>query len=377
VDNTIYFLPFIDWDPVMDLRGQWIINQTWLNELRLSIPTTTEELKAVLTAFKNNAGRGTIPQNVAPLYFIFDDYTSGQFDIYGTFGVPITSEDYLFVDNDRVVYQATNPDLRAPLKYLQELYREGLIPPECFTDDYNTHTVKTSANPPIVASHFGQTIRVPTMQVPMAPVQSPSGKAPVWRRRAFVANSPQRFAIFENCRDPVAAIKLAEFIAFDIEANMTSTRGLKDVFWRFRPDGVIEEIFWETDVARMTANAGSMGFWNSFIGLWDHNFYANLFHDTAVDTPLTSRWGLENVYRPYLAPAGSTYNSASLNADETSLMNAYGTDLANERKQTFARWITTNANIDAEWDAYVLRMNRLHITEFIAFKQKAYDLLFK
>jgi hypothetical protein len=58
-------------------------------------------------------------------------------------------------------------------------------------------------------------------------------------------------------------------------------------------------------------------------------------------------------------------------------MNSYATDLANERKQTLARWITTNANIDAEWDAYVTRMNRLHINEFIVLKQKAYDLLAK
>jgi hypothetical protein len=41
------------------------------------------------------------------------------------------------------------------------------------------------------------------------------------------------------------------------------------------------------------------------------------------------------------------------------------------------RWVTTNANIDAEWDAYVSKMKSLHEAEWLALKQKAYDLLMK
>ena len=330
-----------------------------------------------MLAVKNNAGKGSIPRNVVPHYFIFDSYIGGQFDIYGTFGVNITSADYLVVENGKVVFQATNPDLKAPLKYLQELYREGIIPPECFTDDWNTSLTKTAANPPIIASFGSYTVRVPELQIPMAPLQSPTGKKPTMRRQAYVANTAERFAIFEKCKDRIAITKFVEFIAFDIEANMTSTRGMKDVFWRFRPDGRAEQIFWEESVDRMSANAPVMGLWNSFIGLWDKNFFANLYYDVDKDTKLSRGWAFENVYRNHLAPEGSVYISANLSADETSVMNAYNTDLTNERKQTFARWITTNANIDAEWDAYVARMNRLNIDNFIALKQKAYDLITK
>jgi putative aldouronate transport system substrate-binding protein len=378
LNGKIYFLPFINWSPAdRDIRDQWLITQTWLDELGLKMPTTTEEFRTVLRAFKNNAGKGSIPQGVIPWYYYFDSYIGGQFDLYSSFGLTITDANYLSVENSRVIFQATNPDLKAPLKYLQELYREGLTPPEAFTDDWNTYIMKMSSNPPIVGSYGSYANRVPSAQSPMPPLQSPNGKKPVMRRQAYVANNPYMFAIFADCKDPVALIKFVEFIAFDIEANMTSTRGLKDVFWRFRSDGKVEQLFWEESPDKMTANAQQMGFWNSFLGLWDANFFSKLYYDVDIDVKNSRGWAYEYVYKNYLGPEGSVYISANLSADETTLMNSYGTDLTNERKETFARWITTNANIDAEWDAYVTRMNRLHINEFVMLKQKAYDLLAK
>jgi hypothetical protein len=158
---------------------------------------------------------------------------------------------------------------------------------------------------------------------------------------------------------------------------MNSSRGMKEVFWRFRPDVKAEQIFWEEDVSKLNANAQQMGFWNSFIGFWEKNFYQNQYYDVDIDVKNSRGWAFEHVYKNHLGPEGSVYVSTSLSIDETSLMNAYNTDLTNERKETFARWITTNANIDAEWDAYVTRMNRLHINEHLALRQKAYDLLVK
>ncbi|MDR0473260.1 MAG: hypothetical protein LBH43_06280 [Treponema sp.] len=378
INGKLYSLPFINWaSSDRDLRDQFIITQSWLDELGIKTPTTTEEFKNAMLAIKNNAGRGSIPRNVIPYLYTFDTYINGQFDIYGFFGVNITDVDYLVVENGKVVFQAINPDLRAPLKYLQELYREGITPPECFTDDSNAYGVKVSSNPPIVGAYATYAMRAPQYQIPIAPLQSPTGKKPTIRRQAYVANSIHKLVIFENCKDTAAVLKLAEFIAFDIEANMTSTRGMKDVFWRFRPDGKAEQIFWEESVDKMNANASVMGLWNTFIGLWDKNFYANLYYDVDKDVRLSRGWAFENVYKNHLAPEGSVYVFSNLSADETSLMNTYNTDLTNERKQTFARWITTNANIDAEWDAYVARMNQLHIPEFTALKQKAYDLLVK
>jgi putative aldouronate transport system substrate-binding protein len=312
---------------------------------------------------------------VLPFYYFFDNYIGGQFDVYSSFGITITHQDYLAVENGKVVFQAVNPDLKEPLKWLQELYREGLTPPECFTDDWNTYLTKNAANPPIIGSYGGFNNRNYASQVSMPPLQSPNGKKPVMRRQAYVPNIANAFAVFANNPDPVAAIKFAEFVAFDLEAKMNHARGMKDVFWKFESDGRVSQIFWEESPDKMTANAAQMGVHNSSLGLWDHAFYNSNFRDLDLDIPKSRSWAFENIYKRYLGPEGSVYVAANLTADEENMMKLYNTDLTNLRKQTFARWITTNANIDAEWDAYVNQMRQLHITEFVALKQKAYDAI--
>ena len=376
IDGKIYFLPFINWEPGdRNMRDVWVVGQSWLDELGISTPTTTEEIKNAAIAIKNNAGRGTIPGNVIPYYYIFDSYIGGQFDVYGAFGINITSADYLVVENGRVIFQATNPELIAPLKYLQELYREGLTPPECFTDDWNTYLTKIFAVPPILGIYTAANITSYDTHIAIPPPQSPTGKKPTIRRQAFVSNTAQNFAIFENCKDPAAITKYAEFIAFDLEASMNMMLGMKDVHWRFRPDGKPEFVFTNNQLDMRMANSRTYGLWNSFIGLWDTDFYVNKFYDRERDIRFSRAWNLDNVYKDHLAPEGSVYISAPLSPDENSIRNAIRTDLENERRQTFARWITTNANIDSEWDAYVARMNRFNINEFVALSQKAYDLM--
>ena len=378
INGKLYFLPNISFAPMdRDLRDQWIINEAWLKELGLKIPTTTGEFKTAMLAIKNNAGKGSIPKNVLPFYYFFDNYIGGQFDVYSSFGVTVTNVDYLAVENGKVVYQAINPAIKEPLKWLQELYREGLTPPECFTDDWNTYLTKNAANPPIIGSYGSYNNRNYAYQTAMPPLQSPNGKKPTMRRQAYVPNIAPSFAIFATNPDPVAAIKYAEFVAFDLEAKMNQARGMKDVFWKFESDGRVSQIFWEESPDKMTANAMQMGLHNSSLGLWDHDFYKNNFRDLDVNIPKSRSWAFENVYKNYLGPEGSVYVFASLSSDEENTMKLYNTDLTNLRKQTFARWITTNANIDAEWDAYVSQMMKLHVTEYTALKQKAYDQIMK
>jgi hypothetical protein len=122
------------------------------------------------------------------------------------------------------------------------------------------------------------------------------------------------------------------------------------------------------------ANLSNYGFWNSFIAPWDDNFFNNLYYDFEYDIPSARGEAYNRIYKNYPAPEGGAYAGAALSGDDNVLMNAYGTDLTNERKETFARWISTNANIDAEWDAYVRRYNALHAAEWLALKQKSYDI---
>ena len=64
-----------------------------------------------------------------------------------------------------------------------------------------------------------------------------------------------------------------------------------------------------------------------------------------------------------------------LDAESSAMMSQYYTDISNCQKATFARWITTDADIDAEWDAYVAEIESYNLAGWLELKQQAYDLL--
>lgn len=88
-EDKLYSLPNIrTLDADRGIRDVWWINQKWMDELNLKMPTTLAEFTDILRAFKANAGKGSIPENVMPWYFLTNGIISGQFDFYNTFGVP-------------------------------------------------------------------------------------------------------------------------------------------------------------------------------------------------------------------------------------------------------------------------------------------------
>jgi putative aldouronate transport system substrate-binding protein len=378
INGKCYTLPFIEFAPYdRDLRDQWFINDKWLKELGLRTPRTTKEFKDVLRAFKNNAGKGSIPRNAIPLYFPFDNYVGGQMDIYGTFGVVVTTSDYLCVDKGKVKYQAVNPSIKEPLKYLRELYAEGLIPPEVFTDDFATYLAKTSASPPMVGSYFSYENRDLTSYKAMAPLMSPTGKKPFMRRQTYIPGPAHTFMIFSKNPYPEETLAFAEWVVSDVENMMTVSRGVKGVVWDFTKDGKVTDIFWEESPDLMSKHSKQLGLWNSFIALRDRKFHTKLYYNKFKDIEGARPWNFENVYKNHLAPREFSYVGGTLPREETELMNQIGTDLTNLRKTTFSKWISGKGDIEKEWNDFVAENKKLNLDKWLELKQKAYDMVNK
>ena len=67
MDGKIWSLPKVAETGInLKMRDEWMINVKWLDELGLDMPTNTDEFYEVLKAFKDNAGKGSIPENVIP-----------------------------------------------------------------------------------------------------------------------------------------------------------------------------------------------------------------------------------------------------------------------------------------------------------------------
>lgn len=377
-NGKLYGLPYIDFAPYdRNLRDQWIIMDSWLNELQLPIPKTTEEFKNTLRAIKENAGKGSIPSDVIPYYFTFDSYVGGQFDIYGSFGVYITNGDYLFVDNGVVKDQSTNPAIKEPLKYLRELYKEGLIPTEAFTDDFNTYAAKISSNPPVVGSYHSYANRQPKLGTAMGPIDSGNGQKPLIRSQAYIAGPANSAIITKNNKYPVATVRLLEALTTDLELGLTASRGIKGTVWDFDSDGKAYPLFWEESPDKMTEHSSQLGLHNSFVALKDQDFYENKWKELSYEEKNSRAWAYENVYKDVVMPNDMVFVEGALGADDVSMMNQYKTDLTNYRRAMFADFITGKQDIDVQWDAYVKQMNKLGLEKFVEIKQRGYDMIAK
>ena len=144
LDGHIYGLARYENDG-NDIPSFMYINQTWLDALGLDVPATTEDLTAVLRAFKEKDPNGNGVADEIPFCGIGDftkqDYSF--FNMFGMFGLA-TDINGLVVREGKVAFAAVQDGWKEACKYFAELYAEGLIDNETFTQGETQLTAKGS-----------------------------------------------------------------------------------------------------------------------------------------------------------------------------------------------------------------------------------------
>ena len=141
-DGTIRTLPIGDESIHNIIDSHLWINQNWLDKLNLTMPTTPEELKEVLKAFKEKDPNGNGIADEIP--FTFRDAWGWGVSIenfFGTYKTP-ENENHVWLDKDKkVVFSAREEGYKKTLSYLADLYKEGLIDKDAFilsNDQYSS-----------------------------------------------------------------------------------------------------------------------------------------------------------------------------------------------------------------------------------------------
>ena len=110
------------------------INQTWLDNLGLEVPTNMDELEEVLIAFKEGDPNGN-GDTTDEIPFDFNGFPTF---LLACFGVPLMNEsDGYYVENGEVKNYRVDERYKVFMEWLQQLYGEGLINEEVITQDYS------------------------------------------------------------------------------------------------------------------------------------------------------------------------------------------------------------------------------------------------
>lgn len=140
-DGNIYALPSGLLDSYMHTTdvGVMYINQTWLKNLNLEVPTTAEELLNVLRAFRDQDADGDgDPNNEIPFDFCENFFASRIEFLAWMWGLPITADIFYQINAEGNVEGAVHtPEFRKFLDYAHTMVEEGLMSIDGFTQTYD------------------------------------------------------------------------------------------------------------------------------------------------------------------------------------------------------------------------------------------------
>ncbi|MGG1515722.1 hypothetical protein ABE504_09940 [Paenibacillus oryzisoli] len=365
-DGHIYSLPTID-EGYSQTKSTMFINKKWLDQLKLPMPTTTDELYSTLKAFKDNDLGGNNKKDQIPMSFL-QNWNSDINSLFGAFGridrdVHKVGNNHLSVENDKVVYTAAQPEYKDAIQYFNKLFAEGLADPESFTQDSKVLTAKESKG--IIGVVFDWN---PANQdyVSLPPLKGPNGKDPVWAAYANGILLRGSFAITNVNKHPEATMRWIDNM-YDPKVSMQFSRGvIGGNSLKERSDG-------KYDAIATPSGASADDFMQvppTAYSVWGLTKAVTDMIVPPAASGNRSKIDIDNVYGKYLVD--NAFPKTYFTAEESDQISRYLTDIDAYVSKMYAKWMLSGG-IDKEWDDYVKKLKDMGLDNMMKIYQQVYD----
>ncbi len=282
-NGAIYGMPMISDYAIDDLEVLSYINKKWLDKVGMSIPTTTDELYAVLKAFKEQ----DVNEN---------GETDDEIPIMGTqtgIASPGTATDYIMnafvpydsgvtfnVDDGKVWSPVGTDEWRQGLTYLNKLVSEGLMADQSFTitghNDYISAIFGSDDVPRvgIFVAHPAAFVSTGTERlseyVALPPLQDATGKGGY----TMTKDPTIQFSTYitENCEDTELAMKFIDAM-YTGEAAAIMRNGEEGVDWKRSEGKNYLGTDCEIEVINENAYFEGNSTWGKLGGIYANNKY--------------------------------------------------------------------------------------------------------
>ncbi len=323
------------------------IRSDWLERLGLSVPQTLEDWRNVMRAFTYNDPDGN---GLDDTYgFSGSRQYNSLTPFFGAFGAR-PDQCYFLDDDGRVVTNVISEAYRSALRYLRDIYAEGLIDPEMLiANDYQINrkwvdgrfgiwnSWWSGAGNAVVRYHYTDQNPVDSIQILNPPI-GPDGLSGV------IAQEPCEnfFAVSARSDKVDAALRLIDY-ACTTEGQRTLMWGVEGQFWTQDADGNID---WYTGIN------GTDKYGNSIGDMQAYRFFYNIPIENSV-------WHLSDTMANRLYQQSSeSYMQVPVYTDLFFGLSseAYVTrndDLASFVEESGIRFIMGIADLEEDWNAYV------------------------
>lgn len=391
-DGHIYSIPYVVGEPEVFYIPY--INQQWLDRLGLEMPTTPEELKEVLIAFRDNDANGNgDPDDEIP--FSGDPNNLDISKLAGWWGADAAGAKnqfpYFALVDGKITFSANTEAYKQFIEYFADLWAEGLIDPELFSQDVATWTAKgksdlygvnISYGPSDAYDDFAEGTEeyVKYTKNAMHPLPVLKGvEEPVYHRISTGLTLFRTQAVITNkCDEEKAAIIVRWFnYLYEADISRQTSTGPFDICCVKLGEHLYKELNMNgegwTDELREKYSWGNR-FANSLPRYYHDDVYVENpvvvlpwdSDEKKVDEQNEMKMAL---YGPYLNEKFPEVWSTS--EEDTTRSAEIQSDLNNYIKTKTAQWIAGQADVNAEWDAYCAQLETYGLEELLEINRRA------
>lgn len=396
VDGNMYGFPYSA-EMLWNLTPyRYYINRTWLDKLDLSVPTTLEELKEVLIAFRDEDPNGNGIQDEIPLYGRTEGAGTNviwaimnSFTFYNGGGV----NNGLAVDaNDQIYAPFTTEEWKQGLMYMNDLYKEGLMAPGIFTDDdtqfkavLNSETNVVGCVTTVSFGVWADTINNANFQdmEMIAPFTGPEGVC-------YTPYNPYeptvRGYIFSDSDKVDLAIKFLDE-CYNAESQLVARYGIEGEHWTKDPEELegLENCFTKAGLYDEVTMALYNNIWSvagnvtwrdaapRYMSADAINTLADITNGREYDPDAPTNLQAFNMEHYSEKHPEKVLSKLKYTAEESEQILDAVLNITEYVNQSVAEFITGARDIDSGWDQYLDELENMGLSNFISVAQTAYD----
>lgn len=363
------------------------INIDWLEKLGMKMPETPEEFVEYLRAVKTQDPNGNGKADEIP--FVTQNWR-GIFESYAVAGWTGELAGIKYIEDGKVVYPVSSDAVKEAARWLHQIYEEGLMDPEIYTQDENMMKGKAQGDELIYGfstvwregNVFGE--KNSLSYFPMKPLQGKDGKR-LWygtKDRSLVSS---QWCVTSACKYPEIAARFVDYL-YDPLMSLQSDYGPVGIALEEQADGTYKQITpagystiaeWFIDNHFQQMPRLEIG---TFLTCNDGKGILYTDPEQLTWTQMTERYTAEiggyqknvqdMIVGEYVTTAFPGVKPTQEETDELQLLEG---DFTKYVEESLTRFVTGEMSIDNDWDAYVQRVNELGYERLMAIYQQQYD----
>lgn len=217
------------------------INKTWLDKLNLQVPTTIDEFRSVLEAFKSQDPNGNGQADEIPFSFCQQDLSYNLYSMFGSFGV-LDNADHVYIQDGKVIFSGTQPGFREALEYFNSLVNAGVLDVEGFSQTLEQLQAKGKSGDVLLGAFLSYNNDTATGDnfenyIPIEPLKG-TGDTVLWNREGQMGGNKTGFVVTKGCKNPEALVRWHDYINSSWENKMLWSFGPEGQAWKFNEDGL-------------------------------------------------------------------------------------------------------------------------------------------